>query len=94
MVVRVVKEEGQRFCTHSSGSDPTRGGRWGQEEWRDVGGIMWQTSSGWGRRRRRCREDDGDNDYGYRGRGIGGDGRGGRGGRRGRGLLDGPRHSN
>ncbi len=90
MVVRVMEEEGPRCCTHSSGSDPTRGGRWGEEEWRDIGGITWQTSSGWGWRRRRRREGDGDNDYGYRGRGIGGDGGGGRG----RGLLDGPCHSN
>ncbi len=29
VVVRMVEEEGQRCCTHSSGSDPTRGGRWG-----------------------------------------------------------------
>jgi hypothetical protein len=76
VVVRVVEEEGPRRCTHSSGSDPTRGGRWGEEERRDVGGITWQTTSGWGRRRRRRREGDGDEDAGYRGRG----GRGGDGG--------------
>ncbi len=44
---------GPRCCTHSSGSDPTWCGRWGEEEQRDVGGITWQTTSGWGRRRRR-----------------------------------------
>ncbi len=76
VVVRVVEEEGPRRCTHSSGSDPTRVGRWGEEEWRDVGGITWQTSSGWGRRRRRRREGDGDDDYGYRGRGVEGRWRG------------------
>ncbi len=46
---------GQRHCTHSSGSNPSRGGLWGEEEWHDVGGITWQSMSGWGRRRRkRC----------------------------------------
>ena len=88
------REGGPRCCTHLSGSDPTQGGQWGEEEQHDIGGITWQTTSGWGRRRRRRREGDGDDDYGYRGRGIGGDGGGGRGGRRGRGLLDGPCHSN
>ncbi len=65
VVIRVVEEEGPHCCTHSSGSDPTRGGRWGEEEWRDVGGITWQTSSGWGRRRRRRRKGNGDDNYGY-----------------------------
>jgi hypothetical protein len=37
---------GLRCCTHSSGSDPTWGGQWGEEEQRDIGGIMWQTMSG------------------------------------------------
>ncbi len=36
-----------------SGSDLTHGGGWEEEEWHDVGGIAWQTTSGWGRRRRR-----------------------------------------
>ncbi len=43
-----------RRCTRSAGSDPPRGGRWGEEERSDVGGITWQSTSGWGRRRRRC----------------------------------------
>jgi hypothetical protein len=73
VVVRMVEEEGPRRCTHSSDSDPTRGGRWGEEEWCDVGGTTWQTSSGWGRRRRRRREGDGGDDYGYRGRGVEGE---------------------
>jgi hypothetical protein len=72
MIVRVVEEEGPRCCTHSC-SDPTRGGRWGEEEWRDVGGITWQTSSGWGRRRKRRRKSDGNDNYGYRGRGVEGE---------------------
>ncbi len=43
-------------CIHSSGSDPIRCGRLGEVERRDIGGIRWQTMSGWGmrRRRRRC----------------------------------------
>jgi hypothetical protein len=53
MVVRVVEEEGPHCCTHLSGSDPTQGGQWGEEEQRDVGGITWQKMSGWERRRRR-----------------------------------------
>jgi hypothetical protein len=40
-------------CIHSSGSDLIRCGRLGEEERRDIGGIRWQTMSGWGRRRRR-----------------------------------------
>jgi hypothetical protein len=44
---------GQSHCTHLSGSDPPQGGRWGEEERSDVGGITWQTMSGWERRRRR-----------------------------------------
>ncbi len=81
-----------RCCTHSSGSDPTWGGRWGEEEQRDVGGITWQTTLGWGRRRKRRRKCDNDNDYndddnnGYEGGGHGGgDGHGGgRGGEKGK----------
>jgi hypothetical protein len=46
VVVCMVEEEGPRHCTHSSGSDPTRGGRWGEDEWCDVGRIAWQTLSG------------------------------------------------
>ncbi len=48
-----VRGGGPHCCTHSSGSDPTPCGQWGEEEQRDVGGITWQTTSGWGRRRRR-----------------------------------------
>jgi hypothetical protein len=73
MVIRVVEEEGLRCCTHLSDFDPTQGGQWGEEEWHDVGGIMWQTTSGWGRRRKRCRKGGGNNDYGYRGRGVEGE---------------------
>ncbi len=47
------REGGPRCCTHLSGSDPTQGGQWGEEEQHDIGGITWQTTSGWGRRRRR-----------------------------------------
>jgi hypothetical protein len=31
---------------------------------------MWQTLSGWGRKRRRCRKGNGNDNYGYRGRGV------------------------
>jgi hypothetical protein len=77
VVVRVVEEEGPRDCTHSSGSDSTRGGRWGEKEWRDVGGITWQTLSGWGRRRRRRRRATVYDGYGYKGRGVEGEMEGG-----------------
>jgi hypothetical protein len=97
-VVHVVEEEGPHRCTHLSGSDPTWDGQWGEEERRDVGWIMRQITSGWGRRRRRPHEGNGNDDNGYRGRGErGGDGGGawrGGGGRRGRGLFSGPRHDN
>jgi arsenite-transporting ATPase len=42
VVARGVEEKGPRRCTHSSGSNPTRGGRWREEEQRDGGGITWQ----------------------------------------------------
>jgi hypothetical protein len=89
-----------RCGTHSSGSDPTRGGRWGKEEQQDVGGITWQTTSGWGRRRRRhgtmsattttmttmaTGEEDGEGEVDMEGEGEG---------RRGRGVFSSPHHSN
>ncbi len=46
VVIHVVEEEEWRCCTHSSGSDPIRGGQWGEEEWRDVGIVTQQTLSG------------------------------------------------
>ncbi len=46
VVIHMVEEEGPRCCTHLSGSDPTWGGQWGEEEWRGVDGITWQTLSG------------------------------------------------
>ncbi len=49
---RVGRGGGPHYFTHLSGSDPTRGERWGEEEQRDVGEIAWKTTSGWGRKRR------------------------------------------
>jgi hypothetical protein len=75
---------GPHHCTHSSGSDPKWGGRWREEEWREVGGIrgrQCQAREGGGR---------GTTMMEATGEGGGGDGGGGghgggRGGRRGRG---------
>ncbi len=36
-----------------SGTNLTWGGQWGEEEQHNIGEIVWQTTSGWGRRRRR-----------------------------------------
>jgi hypothetical protein len=94
MVVRGVEEEVSCCCTHLAGSDPTRGGRWGEKERRDIGGITWQKTSGWGmRRRRHCTARAMATTTTALGE-WGGEGEVDMEGRRGRGLLSGPRHSN
>jgi hypothetical protein len=91
---------GPRCCTHSSGSDPTWDGQWGEKEQHDVGGTTWKTMSGWERRRRRrgavsaatttmttmaMGEEDMEGEVDMEGEGEG---------RRGRGLFSSPHHSN
>ncbi len=89
-----VEEECPCHCIHSSGSDPTWGGRWGEEEQHDIGGIMWLKMLGWGRkRRRRCAARVTAMTKKASGEG-GGEGEVDMEGRRGRGLLSGPHHSN
>ncbi len=88
-----MKEEVPHRCTHLSGSDPTWGERWGEEEQRDVGGITWQKMLGWGmRRRRRCATRATAMTTMASGEG-GREGEVDMEGRRGRGLLGGPHHS-